>query len=819
MRTVVPRADERVKVGLGKKHRGKAGVFEIRRMRRAARAAGRKGAQSAAAPRLTQGQRPVNKGAAGGFSALSGPVAPPSCARVYTRWLLAAACLTASGTAFANEAAPAASAPAAPEDAYVSTQNYLWMDNGKTVVAMPDDRGNPVLAMPGARLEARRIVFDSRTRSASAEGEVKVDLVAQGSFPGLRLLADGAQYSNALRRLDTGHVRMGHPPLLIEAGKVSVLTATAMVDTTRAGLGDVRLYFNEPDLGVISVSGSSVSYDRATDTLSAEDVTLRIGPIPILYLPSYSQQGLDLPPFDPEIRVGSNNRYGTFLQTTTFYTGSKRWQPGLLLDGYGKAGVLAGPALRYDTLKPAPGESATYNAMKGDLRVGFIHDHSDRGLDQFDRPIPEDRHFVEWKHKQTLADTVEVTGALHWWSDPFATRDFRRRLFNENQQPDNFVELVVPDRAYYLSAFVRHSPNDFQDVNQRLPEVRFDLNPREIGDTRIYQRGHVSLAYLREETSDELPALPGTADDTLATPRVDAYYGLSRPITPSSAFSFTPVAGVRSTTWFDAVNGDATYSRLAGQVGFDSQATANGKWDYENSVWEINGLRHLARPVVQYRYLPGVTDGASRIPRIDRWSFLTAPPPIDLQQRRDTDELHETQILRLGFENLFQTRDKDYGSRDLVGLDVYQDIRDTDRAGDRTLSDTYIRQKLTPAYWLSFEMYERISPYTGSLNELSTQTTFTDGDRWKLRFGTQHVSDVAVIDQYLLGWDYRIDSQYSLKALWRFDADTGTLAEQSYGVVQQLGHSWQIEYSVGHSRNAREDSGTRFGLHLRLNTF
>jgi LPS-assembly protein len=745
------------------------------------------------------------------------------------RWLLAAALITASGTASANEAEPAAPSPEPEkkisetvvrptllkEDSSIETENYTLSSDGSTIIAMPDAHGNPVLFTQGARLEASRILFNQKTKSASAEGEVKVD------FAGLRILADGANYRSDLRRLETGHVRLGKPPILIESDKISVqTTAKAKVDTSVATLDRVKLYYNEPDFAGFSISASRILYDATpgVDKVTAEDVVFRVGPVPIMYLPSWSQEGMEGPPLDPEIQVGSNNRIGAYARTTTFYTANPRWQPGLLLDGYGKAGVLAGPAFRYDTAKGA-GDSPTYNLMKGDLRTGFIEDTSSRGVDQFGNPVPKDRHFVEWKHKQTIDDTVEVTAMTHWWSDPLATRDFRRKLFNENQQPDNFVEVVYPDKDFYGSVFARYDPNGFWDINQRLPEARLDLNPREISDTRIYQRGYVSVGYLREQTSDELTALPGTLDDTLATPRVDAYYGLSRPITPNTAFTLTPVAGARSTTWFDAVNGDPTYSRLAGQVGFDAQSVAQGKWDYDNTIWEVNGLRHQLRPVVQYRYLPGATEGANRIPQIDRWSFLTAPPPIDLSQRRDTDELHETQVLRLGFENLFQTRDKEYGSRDLIGVDVYQDVRETDRAGDRTLSDTYIRQKLTPAKWLDLQVYERISPYSGALHELSTQTTIADGDRWAIRLGTQHVTDALTLDQYMLGWSYRIDSQYALRALWRYDADTGVLAEQTYGVTQQIGHTWQLEYLVSHNRNARDDSGYSFSVRVRLATF
>lgn len=271
------------------------------------------------------------------------------------RGLLAAALITASGTASANTAEPAAPAPgpekkladtgARPalnkEESSIETENYSLSPDGSTIIALPDAHGNPVLITHGARLEAGRILFNQKTKSASAEGEVKVD------FAGLRILADGANYRSELRRLETGHVRLGRPPILIESDKVGVQTTKAQVDTSVATLDRVKLYYNEPDFGVFSISASRILYDATpgVDKVTAEDVVFRIGPVPIMYLPSWSQEGLDTPPLDPEIQVGSNNRVGAFARTTTFYTANKRWQPGLLLDGYGKAGVLAGPAL------------------------------------------------------------------------------------------------------------------------------------------------------------------------------------------------------------------------------------------------------------------------------------------------------------------------------------------------------------------------------------------------------------------------------------------------------------------------------------------
>ncbi len=709
----------------------------------------------------------------------------------------------------------AASAPAKPTPEDITFEgSFDYLHDSGVIVAVPDDRGNPVLTSSGARLEAGRIAYDRRTRAIAADGGVKVD------YDRLRLLSDAVNYRADIRRLDTGRVRFGYPPVAAEAASVSMVsTGKVRTDTSSVAVERVKIYFNEPDAGVISVAARKVTFSSETNVMRAEGVVFRIGAVPVMYLPSYEQEGLELPPVDPEVQVGGGRRHGPFLRTTTFYTANPRWQPGLLLDGYAKSGVLVGPALRYDTAKVRGDDPAPYNLMKGDLRAGFIRDGGERGEDTYGRPIDGDRYFVEWRHKQTIDDAVEVTNSLHWWSDTFAARDLRPDFFKDNQSPDNFVEVMYPTRDYYASVFVRHDPNGFEDVNQRLPEVRFDLNPREIADWRLYRRGYASFAYLREEASPQLPILPGTADPVLATPRFDAYYGLTRPLNPDSSFGITPVAGVRSTTWFDAINGDAVYSRLAAQIGFDAHLLATGRWDVADTVWEIDGLRHKLRPVLQYRYLPGVTDGAGRIPLIDRRSFLAAPPPIDLASRRDTDEMHERQILRVGLENLFQTRHAEYGSRNLVEYNLYQDFRDSDAAADRTLSDTYSQLVLRPAEWLDFTLYNRVDPYSGDFHETTTATSFHDGDRWRLTVGTQLVSDVINVDQYYLAWEYKVNSLYTLLAHWRYDADADLLTDQQYGVRQQLGHSWSVEYSVGYRRNANQDSGTRVSIALRLVTF
>jgi LPS-assembly protein len=502
-----------------------------------------------------------------------------------------------------------------------------------------------------------------------------------------------------------------------------------------------------------------------------------------------------------------------FFRTTTYYTGWKDYQPGLLLDGNTKAGVLVGPALRYDDTK-----GILESVMKGDLQGGWINDNSDRGTDNYGNPIANDRWFLVWDHKQKISDTIELTSSLNYWSDTSVLRDFRSHLFDKNQQPDSFLELVYPDNYFYASVFTRYRPNDYQDVVQRLPELRFDLNPTEIFDTGINQRLNLAFAFLEERSSPENPALPGGAAE-LESPRFDAYYGWTRPMKVADWLTFTPVAGVRSTTYFDTNDTNNPYTRVLPQLGFDLQLLAQGQWDYDNALWEIRGLRHQIRPVVQYRWIPAADKGLSHIPSIDRYAFTPYPPPIDLSQKRYADDLWEQQVLRIGIENLFQTRAEDYGSRDLAWLNIYQDFRDSDRAGTRTLSNTYTQFGISPAYWLTLEIYNRFNPYDWDATEFSSRITVHDGDRWRFWFGTQYISDVNETNQYYWGGEYQINSDYSIRAQWRYDSEVSKLTEQFYGLRQRLGHTWTIEYVLGYRENAREDSDFSFGVNLRMDAF
>ncbi|MDR0535401.1 MAG: LPS-assembly protein LptD [Puniceicoccales bacterium] len=803
------------------------------------------------------------------------------------KWLLAAALASAPiAAASATPARPGApDAAAAPEnsaprrgqtrlgDLSISASRYEGLLASKNITAI-----DAIVDYDGQRDgDAMRITapsinvsFAENMRSVTATGETRFDaqnlrLLARGIFLGVPAGSPrGATTAKA------GESRFGIPPLFFESKETRLRQTPpapppgpsaqpeapgqapggkpGRVTTTEASFGNVTLYYQEPDFWSLSVSASSITLTGETPadapargqrdiarllpdaTLHVEDAVVRVAGVPVLYIPSFTQQGIGLPPLRPIIRAGQKNNLGAFLRTTTYYTGLG-WgmEPGLLLDGYAKAGVLVGPALEYDTrlgnFSPQAPAILRELPAKGSLQGGWINDNSRRGLDDYDRAIGHPRGFLSWEHKQTLpvaTEGLEISAALNYWSDTSVLRDFRPGDFNNDQRPDNFIEIMLPRDGIYFSAFARFRPNDYADVQQRLPELRVDMPSRPLARTGLNHHFNAAFTYLYERTSPEFDfQKAGHTETVRESPRLDLYYGVDHPIKFRDWFSLTPVAGVRATTYFSPVETDGSnqgdpFTRVLPQLGFDLHLLASGRQEYRNEFWEIDGLRHRMRPLAQYRWIPGADKDADRIPALDRYSFASHPPSVDLEQSRHADDLRERQILRLGLENVFETRDEAYGSRNLLWANFYQDFRDTTRPNERTRSVFYTQLGFSPARWIDMNFFNRLDTYSLRSREISAQLDIHDGDRWRLWFGAQYTTDIGETNQYYWGLEYRLNSNYSLRGFWRFDSATDRISEQYYGLRQNLGATWNIEYHVAYRRDARRDDGFSFGATLHL---
>lgn len=654
----------------------------------------------------------------------------------------------------------------------------------------------------------------------------------------LRMLARRVIYNRRDGSFQAEKVRVGSFPYYIAGESASGTREEVTVYKAQVSYG-------EPGPWQPAAYAEKITFSKDGRRISSDSAQVGVGNVRPLPFPKF-QQSLSAP-FLSFINLSGGYRgsLGAFLDGGIQLPVTRGLRLGADLAYFTKRGVLFGPAGSYfDVSDP--------DRLRGYFRSGYINDHGDKKTDVIGRPVPEDRGFAEWQHRQTLGD-LTLTGQLHWWKDSEVVRDFRPRAFFPVQQPDSFIEATHAGTNTFASAFVRVAPNSFQIVQRRTPELRFDMLPLAFGGG-FYERFNASIAMLKERplpiasvdtipvpaNPDYIPApwpippgsseagdfwldprtgLPdftlGAARD-LRTTRFDTYYAVMRPITPRDWLTITPIAGGRFTHYMNMRGGgvDGHFTRVLGELGVDAELKTSGTWAYKNETWEIDGLRHLFTPRISYRYIPRGDRGRGRIPRIDRQAFSTYLQPLGLGDVRNIDDLRATNTLRLGFDNTLQTRDPKYGSRDLLMVNVASDFRFKRRRGEHDVSAIHTEIAAMPTRWLEFGVYNSFTPQSSTLEEFNSGVTIRDGDLWSLRFSNSYLR--YQLEDYMIDGRARLNEQFDVLAILRYDQRQSRFTEQSYGVVQNLANTWRISYIVSLYSGRRRESS--FGFSVQVDT-
>lgn len=643
-------------------------------------------------------------------------------------------------------------------------------------------------------LLADEVRYNQQTHIATATGAITF------TRADVRLLADRLVYDRKDGSFTAENIRLGSHPYFIEGRSAAGTRDEITVKQARASYG-------EPGPWQPTINADTIVYAPGQQ-LRSENVTVGIG----------STQPVPIPRFDHKLGAplvgtaslngGYRRSLGVFAEAALHVPLTPGLRLGADVGGYTSRGFLVGPSGRYSNFKHP-------EILRGYFRSGYINDYGDRGTDNVrNLPVPEHRAYAEWQHQQLLAPNLTLAATANWWKDPEVYRDFRSRAFFPLQEPDTFVESVYTGDNYIVSAFARFQPNSFQRVQERLPEIRFDLLPFAIGNG-FYQRLNASAAVLRED--------PITSGDTLRSDRLDAYYALERPFLPREWLTITPVAGGRLTHYTNGRIGAAkldNYLRLLGEVGVDAALRSSGTFNYQNPQWKIDGLRHLFTPRLSYRYIPDADKGAGRIPRIDRRAringtdYLPYLQPLGLGEMRHIDELSPLNTLRLSLDNVLQTRDPTEGTRDLVALNIGNDFRFRRRPGERDVSETHAELALMPARWLQLDFYQSITPRNLTIQEFNSAVTIRDGTFWSMRFANNFLR--RQIEDYMVDGRFRINERLEAMARLHYDVRRRRFNEQAYGLVQNLGNTWLISYTVSLYSGRRRESS--FGFNVQIDT-
>jgi LPS-assembly protein len=678
-------------------------------------------------------------------------------------------------------------------------------------------KGDARLDFQNTRVRADRITYYREYSLADAFGNVAI------SRDGYRLIADRLNFDVENNVFAVDIIRTGQWPYYMSG-------ATGGGTFEDASIRGATLHYGNPGRYGLSVSANEIQQlndEAGSQQVRIEGATFRVGNVPFFYLPGYTYH-FNSAPYFIDLSGGSDSELGVYLQSTTLFPITPWLRAGANLDYYSERGGLVGPVAQYVY------DSANQKIL-GAITTGYIDDQGDTGVDSFLRPIDAARGFAEWRHQHHIGERLAITAIASYWSDSEVTRDFREDYFNNNQRPDSFFEGVYAGDNYFVSAFARFRPNNFQIIQERLPEVRFDLLPVPILNTGVYHRFSASFVQLKEDFGSLSPWITTASESD----RLDLSYRIERPIELTDWLTLTPLAGARLTHYENqnidsntlaAFNNayanpsdsatlmDDQFTREIYEVGFDLVARAYATYPTINKTWDINGLRHLVRPVLRYRYYSD-PDALNEIAAIDRTAFDLNRPTLDMSDLRNVDSIPETHLTRLGVENLFQTRAKGYGSRTLAELNFYQDIlfeksASYDGNEENTFNASWVELVLTPAPWLKFDLASRFKTESLTLEEVRSRTTIKSGEIWELGLSSDLLNNQ--IDQYRLDFIYRINERYSFLSDAYFDAESGQITRTRVGLHTRIGSTWEVIYAITFRKDALRESDVEFTIRLSL---
>ncbi|MFA5257706.1 MAG: LPS assembly protein LptD, partial [Opitutales bacterium] len=569
---------------------------------------------------------------------------------------------------------------------------------------------------------------------------------------------------------------------------------------------DVVAYMGEPGAATPSVSAERMILSPGKRVL-AIGAQPGVGGFKVFRVPELSGSLEEAPDLQVQGDVGYEGKLGAYVSSSVLVPVNESLSAGANIDLYTARGLLVGPAASYDY------ENASGH-MRGRLDSGWISDQGDRGYDYFGRAVPMNRWFMTARHQQVVNDKVYVTAYVNLLSDPDMLRDFRPEVFKKNQYPDSYVEVSMPvGEDFVVSALTRFSAfgNDYA-VSRRLPELRVDMltNPLPLGG--IYQTGFASFAVTNLSMFDM----------HMYNQRAHAFYGLMRPFSLAPWLALTPKIGALAARYDRSIDLDdysddsvVPATHYIGELGLDLTASFHARWDYRNKLLGIDGLRHILRPVLKWRRYGSAGDDERGCYDSDTAFSWMNVPGMDLRdiQEDDLAYLNDPQVVRMGVENVLQTRAEGAGSRALAALNMYHDHYLSGSEGDRD----YVQLSLTPASYLAFSYETGFDTDPMHMYWQRARLALKSADQWSLNLYADFAE--SEFEDYMSSFFYQFNRTWGSAISLGYDAREGEVDRASISLLHQVGSFWQIRYRISFNKDDLRQDDFGFSIAVAAETF
>ena len=665
---------------------------------------------------------------------------------------------------------------------------------------------NGVLVKYGnAVLTADSVYLHVATREVLADGHVRIQ---QGD----QLWASDHVYYNLItHQLEAEQFRTGKTPVFAAGeGLLGNITNHYYV-ATNAWLTSEDVA--QPAIKVRAKRIIIVPGERIT----AYSATLYLGSVPVFYFPYYTRNlGENANNFN--FVPGYRSDFGPFLLSSYTWYYDKELDGVFHVDYREKRGPGVGPDFNYH-LGPW-GE--------GTFRYYYTHD-ADPNEDQLGAPISEDRQRVWFSYQANPATNLYLKALVRYESDLAVNRDFFEGQYRENPQPDTYFDANKFWQNFSVDAYVQPRVNSFLETVERLPDIRLTGYRQELGTSPIYYESETSAGYYRRAFAENAGIFGPPPGLDYEAGRADTFHQLLLPETLFGWLNLTPRVGGRLTYYSEASGPGATTDerdRAVFNTGAELSFKVSRLWPgVESKFLEVDGLRHILEPSVNYVFVPDPTTPPSQLPQFDYELPSLRLLPIDYPDYNAIDSIDTQNVIRWGLRNKLQTK-RDGQVVNLVNWDLYTDWRLQPRADQTTFADLYSDLGFRPRSWLTIESLVRYGINDGQMHMSYTTITLQPSTSWRWTIGQYYLREDLSPSPLALGAGnnvftstiyYKLNENWGFRMGHYFEAQSGTLEEQAYTIYRDL-LSWTAALSLLIRQNpvvGGQDVGVAFTFSLK----
>ena len=665
----------------------------------------------------------------------------------------------------------------------LEAENEVFFDeNLERFIASP----NAVLRSNQLLLQASRIEYDRNAGIVYAQGKV---ILSDGV---IRLLASHINLNLITGDFNSSKVKFMIYPWAIESEKLM------RENYTIQGLNS-KVFFLEKEKNQPSLRFRELKWKEEEDMLSAENISMQIGDHKVGWLPSFSGRTKHKT-IRHNLRAGKKSNLGWYLGT------GGKWKLGSTIKinaditAYSQRGVLLSPDIEWES-------NIVESTYSGSVKSGWINDQGDfRGNDLLGSPIDSHRSFIRAHSINRPQENWRVAGQFEWNKDSEVYRDFQRERFPENQWNDSFGEITYEGKNWTISSLTRWQANQYESTIEQIPNLRIDLAPTRLANTKFYNNVAVEFSSFRQR---------GNIGELLQkSNKLDLGYKIVRPFRLGNGLIYSPHLSYRRQDYsMDGPNAN----RSMGEWGNEIRYEVSGDYNWENATWNIDQIRHIMGFSISHRKVNRMSaDQESLIPQIDNPFVELNLRPIDLMDHIEADGLTPYEVVRLGWENQFLTRSGEQ-TRRIASLHFFQDLYHKKENDGDIAKEFFASLSIQPAPWISFTGQSKINSDEGKVIRNSFSAQFIDGTVNTLEVG--YFKYLSFSDQWRLSAKHRWDERKSFHTSIAFEEESNTIPYWQTAVEFNRSAAWTWIISVTGRKGTTKENETELALSTRIFAF